>query len=50
MIKNGLLKTSYRARNMFKPKTIINLEEAPVSGFYMVNVSNKQKIRIKRLK
>ena len=45
-----IAETSYRARNMFKPKTVINLEEAPVSGFYMVNVSNKQKIRIKRLK
>ena len=42
--------TSYRARNMFKPKTAISLEEAPVSGFYMINISNKQKIRIKRLK
>jgi len=45
-----IAETSYRARNMFKPKTVINLEEAPVSGFYMVNISNKHKIRIKRLK
>ena len=52
-LKNGqkwIAETSYRARNMFKPKTIVNLEEAQVSGFYMVNISNKQKIRIKRLK
>jgi hypothetical protein len=42
--------TTYRARNMFKPETAVILEEAPVSGFYMINISNKQKIRIKRLK
>lgn len=42
--------SNYRSRNMFKMNSDIKIEEAPVSGFKMVNIKTNENIRIKRLR